>query len=131
LVVKSSGTNTLTSLGYKFDYSQDPSETNSVVWPAGLEAQLVVSKGKAKLVVSRSDKSTFSITSFSARIVHSASNSIEVIGILGSNDLWQDPFVYRAGQTVTTFNTPELTGGDTYEITLSESFEINQISVAL
>jgi hypothetical protein len=121
----------LTSLGYKFSYSQDPAEVNSVVWPAGLEVQLVTGTGKAKLVLSRSDLQPFSITSFTGRIVNSASKGIEVIGILGSNDLWANPFVYTAKQSATSFITPELTGGDTYEITLKESFEIISVTVSL
>jgi len=64
--------NTLTSQGYKFTYSQDKlvGRPVTVVWPAGLMLQAVTGVPlPASLTVSRVDKQVFSITKFTVRLI--------------------------------------------------------------
>jgi hypothetical protein len=148
----SSGTtsDTISSEGYLFTFTRDKLFTGGVgmtnpigryvriPWPQGLEAQAVTSgpnPGGARMVIKRQDGLTFAITSFTAKLLANtagAGGAIEIMPLLNGQDGAANPFAYDVsgyyGNNFT-FPTPELTGFDTYDVTLYVDYALMSLTV--
>ena len=148
LVASGATSETLSSEGYLFTFTRDKLFTGGgglpigravrVPWPDGLEAQAVTAgptTSGAKIVVRREDGQLFAIESFTAKLLANtagAGAAIEVMPLLNGEDGVPNPFMYDAtgfyGGTFP-YDTPELAGFDTYQVTLYVDFALMSLTV--
>lgn len=148
----SSGTtsDTTRSEGYLFTYTRDKLFTGGVgltnpvgryvrvFWPAGLEAQAVTTGpalSSATFTIKRQDGQPFGIPSFTAKLLGNTAATgaaFEIMPKLNGEDGVPNPFTYDAsgyyGMNFT-YNTPELSGFDTYIMTLFVDYALMSLTV--
>lgn len=150
LVATNTTSDTISSEGYLFTFTRDKlftggygltnpiGRTVGVSWPNGLAAQAVttgpVTSG-ARIILTRQDGQPFALAAFTARLFANTSppgGAIEIMPLLNGEDGVPNPFMYDAtgyyGQNFTN-HTPELTGFDTYKITLWVDFALMSLTV--
>jgi hypothetical protein len=139
---------TISSAGYLFTVTRDKLFTGGgtnpigrylrVLWPAGMEVQAVTAgpnPRKARIDIKRQDGQTFAIKSFTNKLLANtagAGGSFEIMPLLNGQDGAPDPFTYDATGVAGnqfTYNTPELTGFDTYQMGLYVDFAVMSLTV--
>lgn len=150
LVTAGTTSDTISSEGYLFTLTRDKLFTGGygltnpigrsirIPWPDGLEAQAVTTGpavGGAQIVIKRQDGLPFAITSFTAKILANtagAGGTFEIMPLLNGQDGVPNPFTYDAtgyyGNSFT-YNTPELRGFDTYNMSLYVDFAVMSLTV--
>ena len=150
LVAAGTTSDTISSEGYLFTLTMDKLFTGGVgltnpigralrvFWPDGLEAQAVTAgplPSGAKIVITRQDAQPFAIQSFTARLLANtagAGGSFEIMPQLNGQDAFTDPFMYDAtgyyGNNFT-YSTPQLTGFDSYIVSLYVDFALMNLTV--
>lgn len=150
LVSAEATSDTISSAGYLFTVTRDKlftggygltnpiGRTVRIPWPTGLEAQAVtagpVTSG-ARFTIRRQDGQPFAIPSFTARLLANtagAGAAIEVMPLLNGEDGFPNPLMCPAtgyyGQEFT-YQTPTLTGFDSYKITLYVDFALMSLTL--
>ena len=148
---------TISSSGYLFTYSLDKwwyptisigpgtptGRPESVLWPAGVEAQTVTAgqsgplttQVPATITIKRIDGKPFDLTSFTAKILGNtagAGASFEIMPTLNGNDGFPDPLTFDATGIAGnrfTYSTPTLTGFDTYNVSLWMDFGLTALTL--
>ena len=148
---------TVSSTGYLFNYSLDnwwyptislgpgtpTGRFSSVNWPNGVQAQtitagptgLLTSQISASITIKRVDGLPFDLTSFTAKILGNtagAGASFEIMPQLNGQDGFANPLTFDAtGYAGNTFsyNTPTLTGFETYNISLWMDFALTGLTL--
>lgn len=141
---------TISSGGYLFTYSLDKwwyptisigpgtptGRLQPITWPAGVDAQtqtagpsgLMASQVPATITVKRVDGQPFAVASFTAKLLGNtagAGAAFEIMPLLNGNDGFPNPLTYDAtgyAGNLFTYSTPELTGFDTYNLSLWEDY---------
>jgi hypothetical protein len=145
---------TISSSGYRFTYSQDnwwsptgsgppTGRFQSIFWPAGLNAQTqtagpsgpLTTQIPATITIKRVDGLPFDLTTFTAKILGNtagAGGAFEIMPLLNGNDGFANPLTLDctgySGATFT-YNTPELTGFDTYNISMWMDYGLMSLTV--
>ena len=136
---------TIATEGYWFTCSRDKLFTGGVgltnaigrtiriPWPAGLEAQAVTTgpnPGGARMVIRRDDGTPFALSSIHFKLLANtagAGAALEIMPLLNGEDGVPDPYQYEAsgyyGMNFA-YATPELSGFDTYILTLYVDFAL-------
>jgi hypothetical protein len=149
LVTSGTTSDTISSEGYLITVTRDKLFTGGVGltnpigrylrvhWPDGLEAQAVTAgpnPGGARITIKRQDGEPFAIPSFSFQLLANtagAGASLEIMPMLNGEDAFADPFVYDAtgfaGRRFTN-NTPQLSGFDTYKMSLYVDFALMRLT---
>jgi len=150
LVTSGTTSDTISSEGYLFTVTRDKLFTGGVGltnpigrflrvhWPDGLEAQAVTADPNpsgARITIKRQDGEPFAIPSFAFQLLANtagAGASLEIMPMLNGEDAFADPFVYDAtgyaGRRFTN-NTPQLSGFDTYKMSLYVDFALMRLTV--
>lgn len=150
LVASGTSSDTISTEGYLFTFTRDKLFTGGVgltnpigrsvriPWPDGLEAQAVTAgpaMSGAQIVIRRQDGQPFAIESFTARLLANtagAGGAIEIMPLLNGQDGVPDPFAYDVsgyyGNNFT-FTTPELTGFDSYQMSLYVDFALMSLTL--
>lgn len=145
LVAVAATSDTIGSEGFLFSCSRDKLFTGGVgltnavgrairvPWPAGLEAQAITTgpnRGGARMVIRSTDGLPFALSSLRFKLLANtagAGAALEVMPLLDGEDGVPDPFQYNAtgfyGSNFS-YTTPELTGFDTYILTLYVDFAL-------
>ncbi len=145
---------TISSSGYLFTYSLDnwwsstgsappTGRFQSILWPAGVNAQTqtagpsgpISPQIPATITIKRIDGLPFDLTTFTAKILGNTGGAgavFEIMPLLNGNDGFAIPLTFDAsGNADTTFsyNTPTLTGFDTYNISLWMDFGLTSLTL--
>ena len=150
LITSGTTSDTISSEGYLFTFSRDKLFTGGVgltnpigravriPWPEGLEAQAVTagpSPHGARMDIKRQDGELFAIQSLSFKLLANtggAGASFEIMPMLNGEDGVPNPFMYDAtgyyGQQFT-YETPELSGFDSYKMTLYVDFAVMRLTL--
>jgi hypothetical protein len=150
LVTSGATSDTISSEGYLFTFTRDKLFTGGVgltnpigrytrvFWPDGLEAQAVTAgpnPSNARIDIRRQDGEIFAINSLTFKLLANtfgAGASLEVMPRLNGEDGVPEPFMYNAsgyyGQQFTN-NTPELSGFDSYKITLYVDYALMRLTM--
>ena len=145
---------TISSTSYLFTYSLDnwwsangsgppTGRFQSIFWPAGVNAQTQTAGPSgpislqipATITIKRIDGLPFDLTTFTAKILGStggAGASFEIMPLLNGQDGFANPLTFDAtGNAGATFcyNTPTLTGFDTYNISLWMDFALTGLTL--
>jgi hypothetical protein len=109
-----------------------------VLWPDGLEAQAVTAgpnPSGAKMTIKRQDGEPFAIQSFTTQLLANtagAGASFEIMPMWHGEDGVPDPFMFDAtgyaGRRFT-YETPQLSGFDTYKFSLYVDFALMKLTV--
>lgn len=150
LVAAGTTSDTLSSTGYLFTCTRDKLFTGGVgltnpigrylrvEWPTGLEAQAVTVGpvlSKARLTLQREDGQPFAIQSLAVKLLANtagAGAAFEIMPKLNGEDGRPDPYMYPATGyygSQFSYQTPELSGFDTYIITLYVDYALLKLTV--
>jgi len=151
LVTSGTTSDTISSEGYLFTVTRDKLFTGGVGltnpigrylrvhWPDGLEAQAVTAgpnPSGARLTIKRQDGEPFAIPTFTMQLLANtggAGAALEVMPMLNGEDAFPDPFMYDAtgyaGRRFTN-NTPQLSGFDSYKMSLYVDFALMRLTAA-
>ena len=145
---------TISSGGYLFTYSLDnwwsatgsgppPGRFQSIFWPAGVNAQTqtagpsgpISPQISASITIKRVDGMAFDLTSFTGKILGNtagAGAAFEIMPLLNGQDGFANPLTFDvtgyAGNSFS-YNTPLLTGFDTYNISLWMDFALTSLTL--
>ena len=150
LVASGTTSDTISSEGYLVTVTRDKLFTGGVGltnpigrylrvhWPDGLEAQAVTAgpnPSGARITIERQDGEPFAIQSFTLQLLANtagAGASLEIMPMLNGEDAFPDPFMYDAtgyaGRRFTN-NTPQLSGFDSYKMSLYVDFALMRLTV--
>ena len=145
---------TISSSGYLFTYSLDnwwsatgsgppTGRFQSILWPAGVDAQTqtagpsgpISPQISASITIKRVDGQVFDLTSFTGKILGNtagAGAAFEIMPLLNGQDGFANPLTFDAtGYAGNSFfyNTPILTGFDTYNISLWMDFALTSLNL--
>jgi hypothetical protein len=148
---------TISSSGYLFTYSLDKwwyAEINlgpgtptgrpsSITWPNGVEAQtltagptgVLATQVSAIITIRRMDGMPFDMKSFTAQVLGNtggAGASFEIMPQLNGQDAFANPLLFDAtgyGGANYTYDTPMLTGYDTYNISLWMDYALTSLTL--
>ena len=150
LVTSGTTSDTISSEGYLFTVTRDKLFTGGVGltnpigrylrvhWPDGLEAQAVTAgpnPSGARLTIKRQDGEPFTVQSFTFQLLANtagAGATLEVMPMLNGEDAFPNPFMFDATGYAAqqfTYNTPQLSGFDTYKIGLYVDFALMRLTV--